>query len=235
MPKWVLELIMSLCIYHYYLFLSGTFPNAMLQLFLEIIVSVFLLRCRRTYFFLFFYMAKMMLTHGTAASRGIRTRGKQIALSKTLVVLFFLNFYTENDEWNLLITYNLKTSLNDVSNLTKVINHPYKRATISLDILNKNSHFVKCSLSVFSATVLVLWLFCILIQCGDIAENPGPSSSSISSSASNILNVFYAPEGTSGGILKPNRPSVRLSVRPSVRPSVTNRVSTTSYKLLKQI
>ena len=43
--------------------------------------------------------------------------------------------------------------------------------------------------------------------------------------------VFYAPEGTSGGILKSNR----LSVRPSVRPSVTNRVSAISHKLLKQI
>ena len=28
---------------------------------------------------------------------------------------------------------------------------------------------------------------------------------------------FYAPEGTSGGILKSLRPSVRLSVSPSVR------------------
>ena len=50
---------------------------------------------------------------------------------------------------------------------------------------------------------------------------------------------FYAPEGTSGGILKSHRPSVcpsvRLSVRPSVRPSVTNRVSAISHKLLKQI
>ena len=34
---------------------------------------------------------------------------------------------------------------------------------------------------------------------------------------------FYAPEGTSGGILK------------SHRPSVTNRVSAISHKLLKQI
>ena len=38
---------------------------------------------------------------------------------------------------------------------------------------------------------------------------------------------FYAPEGTSGGILKLHRPSVR--------PSVTNRVSAISHKLLKQI
>ena len=36
---------------------------------------------------------------------------------------------------------------------------------------------------------------------------------------------FYAPKGTSGGILKSHRPSMRLSVRLSVRPSVTNRVS----------
>ena len=27
-------------------------------------------------------------------------------------------------------------------------------------------------------------------------------------------STFYAPEGTSGGILKPHRPSVRQSVRP---------------------
>ena len=37
--------------------------------------------------------------------------------------------------------------------------------------------------------------------------------------------TIYAPEGTSGGILKSHRlsvrPSVRLSVRPSVRPSVS--------------
>ena len=39
--------------------------------------------------------------------------------------------------------------------------------------------------------------------------------------------VFYAPEGTSGDILK--------SHRQSVRPSVTNRVSAISHKLLKQI
>ena len=42
---------------------------------------------------------------------------------------------------------------------------------------------------------------------------------------------FYAPEGTSGGILKSHHPSVRQSVRPSV----TNRVSAISHKLLKQI
>ena len=29
--------------------------------------------------------------------------------------------------------------------------------------------------------------------------------------------IFYAPEGTSGGILKWNRPSICPSVRPSVR------------------
>ena len=49
------------------------------------------------------------------------------------------------------------------------------------------------------------------------------------------ITVFYAPEGTSGGILKSHRPSVRLSVRSSVSPSVTNRVSAISHKLLKQI
>ena len=38
-----------------------------------------------------------------------------------------------------------------------------------------------------------------------------------------ISHLFYAPEGTSGGILK------------SHRPSVTNRVSAKSHKLLKQI
>ena len=37
---------------------------------------------------------------------------------------------------------------------------------------------------------------------------------------------FYAPKGTSGGILK--------SQGPSVRPSVTNCVSAISHKLLKQ-
>ena len=42
-----------------------------------------------------------------------------------------------------------------------------------------------------------------------------------------LVFFFYAPEGTSGGILK--------SHRPSVRPSVTNRVSAISHKLLKQI
>ena len=43
----------------------------------------------------------------------------------------------------------------------------------------------------------------------------------------NNARIFYAPEGTSGGILK--------SLRPSVHPSVTNRVSAISHKLLKQI
>ena len=33
-----------------------------------------------------------------------------------------------------------------------------------------------------------------------------------------LRKSFYAPEGTSGGILKSHRPSVRLSVRPSVSP-----------------
>ena len=49
-------------------------------------------------------------------------------------------------------------------------------------------------------------------------------------------NPFYASEGTSGGILKSNRPPVRPSVRPYVRPSVspsfTNCVSAISHKLL---
>ena len=42
-----------------------------------------------------------------------------------------------------------------------------------------------------------------------------------------VLKDFYAPEGTSGGILK--------SHRQSVRPFVTNRVSAIAHKLLKQI
>ena len=33
-----------------------------------------------------------------------------------------------------------------------------------------------------------------------------------------FFHHFYAPEGTSGGILKSHRPSVCLSVRQSVRP-----------------
>ena len=45
------------------------------------------------------------------------------------------------------------------------------------------------------------------------------------------MGSFYAPEGTSGGILK----SHRLSVRTSVHPSVTNCVSAISHKVLKQI
>ena len=40
-----------------------------------------------------------------------------------------------------------------------------------------------------------------------------------------ISVFFYAPEGTSGGILK----SHHLSVRPSVSPSVTNRVSAITH------
>ena len=44
---------------------------------------------------------------------------------------------------------------------------------------------------------------------------------------------FHAPEGTSGGILKSHRPSVRPSVRQC--PSVTNRVSVIAHKLLNQI
>ena len=42
-----------------------------------------------------------------------------------------------------------------------------------------------------------------------------------------LFFFFYAPEGTPGGILKSNRPSVSSSV--------TNRVSAISHKLLKQI
>ena len=42
-----------------------------------------------------------------------------------------------------------------------------------------------------------------------------------------IFQLFYAPEGTSGGILK--------SHHPSICPSVTNRVSALAHKLLKQI
>ena len=48
-----------------------------------------------------------------------------------------------------------------------------------------------------------------------------------------VLKDFYAPEGTSGGILKSHRLSVRQSVGPSA--SVTNRVSAIAHKLLKQI
>ena len=44
-------------------------------------------------------------------------------------------------------------------------------------------------------------------------------------------NFYYAPEETSGGILK----SLCPSIRPSVRPSVTIPVSAISHKLLKQI
>ena len=39
-----------------------------------------------------------------------------------------------------------------------------------------------------------------------------------------ILYAFYAPEGTSGGILKSHRPSVCPSVRLSVHPSVSSSV-----------
>ena len=42
-----------------------------------------------------------------------------------------------------------------------------------------------------------------------------------------LFGHFYAPEGTSGGISKSHRQSVRTSV--------TNRVSAISHKLLKQL
>ncbi|MEW8546463.1 MAG: reverse transcriptase family protein, partial [Candidatus Thiodiazotropha sp.] len=64
---------------------------------------------------------------------------------------------------------------------------------MSVNILSKNSYFVKCSLSLLFVMVLVAWLSCILLTCGDIAENPGPSSSSVSSSISNISNVSSLP------------------------------------------
>ena len=65
---------------------------------------------------------------------------------------------------------------------------------------------------------LVAYIVLLLVLCREVWELY-------------TIFFFYAPEGTSGGILKSHRPSVR----PSVRLSVTNRVSAISHKLLKQI
>ena len=47
-----------------------------------------------------------------------------------------------------------------------------------------------------------------------------PFSTTLPPPPPNFFYFYYAPEGTSGGILKSNRPAVRLSVRPSVSQSV---------------
>lgn len=70
---------------------------------------------------------------------------------------------------------------------------PHKRFTANQETRERNARLIKRLLFVFYPTLLVLWLHCLLVGCGDIHPNPGPSSSSISSSVSSLSNVSLPP------------------------------------------
>ena len=67
-----------------------------------------------------------------------------------------------------------------------------KRLSSANDALRRNPNFVAYVLGVFSCIVQITWLLCLLLEAGDIHPNPGPSTSSSTSSISGSLNSSFS-------------------------------------------
>ena len=117
------------------------------------------------------------------------SRGKLV----TYVALFTLICNKANKDNRVLSLFSLERSLVSSRKLSKQIKFPYKRVTALYDVLVSNSLFIEKFFSAFFLAHLILWLLCLLLLSGDIAENPGPSSASSTSSMSSLASVSLPP------------------------------------------
>ena len=121
------------------------------------------------------------------------SRGKLVTRFVNYVALFTLICNKANKDNLVLSLFSLERSFVSSRKLSKQIKFPYKRVTALYDVLASNSLFIEKFFSAFFLAHLILWLFCLLLLSGDIAENPGPSSASSSSSMSSLANVSLPP------------------------------------------
>ena len=121
------------------------------------------------------------------------SRGKLVIRFVNYVALFTLICNKANTDNRVLSLFSLERSLVSSRKLSKQIKFPYKRVTALYHVLASNSLFIEKFFSAFFLADLILWLFCLLLLSGDIAENPGPSSASSTSSMSSLSSVSLPP------------------------------------------
>ena len=98
-----------------------------------------------------------------------------------------------NDGENLLMTFCLKMTLRRDAQISLKGVYPCQRISVPHSLSEKNSRFVRSVTALFTTVLTLLWVSCLLLCCGDFEPNPGPISSSLSSSLSSLSSVSLLP------------------------------------------
>ena len=104
--------------------------------------------------------------------------------------------------------YCIKISLNMNLTLASFIKYPYRHVNSSSVITAENTQFMNHCLSILFSSVIVLWLFILLMRCSDIHPLPGSLSSPTSSSISSTSSIPLPPYDNHLGICHLNVQSI---------------------------
>lgn len=112
-----------------------------------------------------------------------------ITLISMLVSDFMISCEMDLVRENEYSLYCIKISVNTNLTLASFIKYPYRHVNSSSIITAENTQFMNHRLSILFSSVTVLWLFILLMRCGDIHPLPGPLSSPTLSSISSISST----------------------------------------------
>lgn len=140
-----------------------------------------------------FINQKVQLRRVTTSRHPGKGFSKAFILCLFLIVTYFSYIAACNDGENLLMTFCLKTTLRRDAHISLKGVFPCQRITTPQSLSEKNARFVRIVTALFTAVLALLWFYCLLLCCGDIEPNPGPSSSSLSSSLSSLSSASLLP------------------------------------------
>ena len=103
-----------------------------------------------------------------------------------LFIYFYINHVATDLRNNSInITFYSVARAIDIFRETRIRNHfMCKRITPPLMIIERNIAFMKNLLFSFLSLIVSLWIYTLIVCCGDVEMNPGPSISSSTSSSS---------------------------------------------------
>ena len=133
---------------------------------------------------------------GSAFSVGHGGKGLRFIILIVLASLI-LNVATSRNENNDELCYCLKQFLNADCRKNLKLQQGYKRITPPQVVIERNQAFFRSFILLIYILMAQLWLYCLLINCGDIETNPGPwtdtdtSSSSLSSNSYSTSSLPY--------------------------------------------
>ena len=115
----------------------------------------------------------------------------------TVLASLILNVATSRNENNDELFYCLKQFLNADCRKNLKLQQGYKRITPPQVVIDRNQAFFRSFILLIYILMAQLWLYCLLINCGDIETIPGPwtdtdtSSSSLSTNSYSTLSLPY--------------------------------------------